>query len=283
MDIKKYFKKTKKEIDRALNENLPRRKDILSKAMRYAVFSGGKRLRPIILIGTAQMLGAKREKALLPACAIELIHNFTLIHDDLPCIDNDDYRRGKPTLHRVYDEAIAVLTGDALLNFAFTILAKRDGTLNPSIKIKLIEELSNAIGINGLVGGQVKEMSFREKELSLPVIEDIYMKKTAALLSIAVKIGAIIGKANKRELSLLTNYGKNIGIAFQLTDDILEFINGLTQEKKDEPNYVLSSSIEKTKEVAKEKIKLAKENLRYFGRRSEILSKIANYIIERDY
>jgi geranylgeranyl diphosphate synthase type II len=206
MDIKKYFEKTKKEIDEILDKNLSKSKDILSKAIRYSIFPGGKRLRPILAIATAQLLGAKKEEVILPACAIELIHNFTLIHDDLPCIDNDDYRRRRPALHRVYDEAIAVLTGDALLNFAFTILVKRDRTLSSSIRIKLIEELSNALGI--LVAGQIKEMSFRGKKLNLSIIEDIYIKKTAALISAAVRTGAIIGRADKKELSLFTNYGK---------------------------------------------------------------------------
>lgn len=283
VNIKEYFKETKIDIDKSLVENLPTGKDILSKAIHYVVFSTGKRLRPIIVIATAEMLGAKREDAILPACAIELIHNFTLIHDDLPCIDDDDFRRGKPTLHRKYNEAIAVLTGDALLNSAFGVLAKADGLLSPSIKIKLIEEVSRAIGINGLVGGQVKEMSLRPQKLTLPIIEDIYLRKTASLIAVAVRMGAIIRNVTKKELALLTDYGVNIGIAFQLTDDILEFINGQTRKKKDEPNYVLSSSIEKTREVAQMKIKLAKENLCYFGRKSEILSKIADYIIERDY
>lgn len=283
MNIEEYFEKTRKEIDETLGKNLPAGKDILSRAMRYSVFSGGKRLRPNLVIATAQMFGAKKKEAILPACAIELIHNFTLIHDDLPCIDNDDYRRGKPTLHKVYNEAIAVLAGDALLNIAFGILAKTDGALMPSVRIKLIEELSDAIGINGLVGGQAKEIYLRGKDLNRPIIEDIYMKKTAALISAAVRIGAIIAGANKKELSLLTNYGKSIGIAFQITDDILEFINGESEEKRDEPNYVLSSNLEKAKDIAKEKIELAKRNLHYFGRKAEILLKIADYIIDRNH
>lgn len=282
IDIKKYFEKTKKEINETLDKNLPKGEDILTKAIRYSVFVGGKRLRPILVIATVQMLGVRKEKAILPACAMELIHNFALIHDDLPCMDNDDYRRGKPTLHKVYNEAIAVLTGDALLNLAFAMLAKRDGTLNPYIRIKLIEELSYALGISGLVGGQIKEMSFRGEELSLSIMEDIYMRKTAALISTAVRIGAIIGRANKKELSLLTNYGKNIGIAFQITDDILEFINGETKEKKDEPNYVLFSSLEEAKDIVIEKIELAKESLYYFGQRANILLKIADYIRQRE-
>ncbi len=282
MDFKKYFEKTRKEIDTALDKNLPKGKDMLSKAMRYSVFAGGKRLRPILVIATAQMLSAKKGEAILPACAIELVHNFTLIHDDLPCMDNDDYRRGRLALHRAYNEAVAVLTGDALLNFAFAILVKRNVMLSPSIRIRLIQELSNALGTEGLVAGQMKEMSFRGKELNLSTIEDIYMKKTAALISGAVRIGAIIGRANKKELSLLTNYGKNIGLAFQLTDDILEFIHGEIGIKEDEPNYVLSSNLEKAKDIVKEKIEFAKKSLHYFGRKAGILLKIADYVINRD-
>lgn len=282
VNIRKYFEKIRKEINEILDKNLPKGKDILSKAMRYSVFAGGKRLRPILVIATAQMLGTKKEEAILPACAIELIHNFTLIHDDLPCIDNDDYRRGRLTLHKVYNEAIALLAGDALLNIGFGILAKADGALMPSVRIKLIEELSEAIGVDGLVGGQVKEIYLRGKNLNPSLIEDIYMKKTGALISTAVRIGAIVGGANKKELSLLTNYGKNIGFAFQIRDDILEFINGETEEKKDEPNYVVFSNLEKAKDIAGKKIELAKKNLYYFGKKAETLLKIADYIINRN-
>ena len=282
--IEKYLAIRKKEIDKALDKYLPLNKGLLSKAMRYSIFSGGKRIRPILTIATVEMLGAKKEEAILPACAIEFIHNFSLIHDDLPCIDNDNYRRGKLTLHKIYNETIALLTGNALLSLAFAILVKNDGAygdLNPSIKLKIIKEISQAIGIDGLVGGEIKEISSRGKKLSLNVIDDIYMRKTAALILAAVRIGAIIGGADKKEISLLTNYGENIGIAFQITDDILEFINGEAERKKDEPNYVFSSSLKKAKTVIKEKIKLAKDNLCYFGQRAKTLLQIADYITYR--
>ncbi|MDO8602515.1 MAG: polyprenyl synthetase family protein [Candidatus Omnitrophota bacterium] len=283
MDIREYFEKRIKEINLALDKNLPKSKDMLSMAMRYNVLGAGKRLRPILVIAAAQMLGGKKEKAMLPACAIELVHNFTLIHDDLPCMDNDDYRRGRLTLHKAYNEAVAVLAGDALLNLAFAVLVKESGGANPSIRIKLIEEVSNALGVYGLVGGQAKEISLRGQELDLAVIEDIYMKKTAALISAAVRLGAIIGNANKKELSLLTSYGKHIGIAFQIMDDILEFMSGEAKRKEDELNYVLFMGLEEAKEAAGKNIELAKESLRYFGRRGEILLGIADYIITRDH
>jgi len=284
MSIKTYFKETKREIDKALDKNLPKHNDILNKAMRYSVFSGGKRLRPILVIATAEMLGAKKQKAIMPACAIELIHNFTLIHDDLPCIDNDDFRRGKLSLHKAYNEAVALLAGDALFNSAFNILTKDNGlcgNLAPSTKLKLIREVSGAIGTDGMVSGEAKEVCLKGKRFSISAIEDIYMKKTATLISVAVRVGAIIGKANKKEFSMLTNYGKNIGIAFQITDDILEFVGGESKRKKDEPNYVLSSSLENAKKVAEEKIASARENLQHFGKKAERLLKIADYIINR--
>jgi len=284
MLIKKYLKETKREIDLALDSNLPKHKNILNKAVRYSVFPGGKRIRPILAIATAEMLGAKKEKAILPACAIELIHNFTLIHDDLPCIDNDDLRRGKPSLHKAYNEAVALLAGDALFNCAFNILAKNHSSreyLTPSIKLRLINEISAAIGTNGVASGEAMEISLKGKKISISEIEDIYMKKTAALISAAVNAGAIIGNADKKELSLLTSYGKNIGIAFQIRDDILEFIAGESKRKKNEPNYVLSSSLENAKKISKEKISSAKKYLRYFGKKAERLSKIADYIINR--
>jgi geranylgeranyl diphosphate synthase, type II len=283
MNIKQYFREEKKEIDGALGIYLPKGNDALSKAMRYGVFSGGKRFRPILLVASSRMLGGNKKDAILLGCAIEFIHNFTLIHDDLPCMDNDDFRRLKPTLHKVYGEAIALLAGDALLNLAFSVLAKQGAGINPAVRIKLIEELSNALGLYGLVGGQAKEISLRGNKLGLSDVEDIYMKKTASLISAAIRMGAIIGKANKRELSLLTNYGKHIGIAFQVMDDILEFMNGEAKSKKDEPNYVLFTDLEKAKEVAVKNIELAKASLRCFGRKGEILLGIADYIISRDH
>lgn len=283
MDIKEYLEKRRKEINVALDENLPKGKDMLSRAMRYNVLGAGKRLRPILVIAAAQMFGARQEKAMLPACAIELVHNFTLIHDDLPCMDNDDYRRGRLTLHNAYSEAIAVLAGDALLNLAFAVLVKGKGEVTPSIRIKLIEEVSNALGVYGLVGGQAKEISLRGQKLDLAAIEDIYMKKTAALISAAIRFGAIIGKANKKELALLTSYGKHIGIAFQVMDDILEFMNGEAKRKQDELNYIFFTDLEKAREVTGKNIELAKKSLRYFGRRGEILLGIADYIINRNH
>lgn len=282
MDIREYFEKRIKEINVALDKNLPKSKDMLSRAMRYSVLGAGKRLRPILVIAAAQMLGEKKDKAMLPACAIELVHNFTLIHDDLPCMDNDDYRRGRLTLHKAHNEAVAVLAGDALLNLAFAVLAKENVRLKPSIRIKLIEEISNALGVHGLVGGQAKEMALRGQKLGLAAIEDIYMKKTAALISAAVRLGAIIGKANKKELSFITSYGKRIGIAFQIMDDILEFTSGEAKRKKDELNYVLFTDLRKAREAANKNIELAKKSLRYFGQRGEILLGIADYIISRD-
>ena len=284
MLIKKYLRETKSEIDLALDRNLPKNNNILNKAIRYSVFSGGKRIRPIPAIATAEMLGAKRRRVILPACAIELIHNFTLIHDDLPCIDNDDLRRGKPSLHKAYNEAVALLAGDALFNWAFNILSKNHSSyeyLAPSTKLRLISEISAAIGTNGVASGEAKELSLKGKKISIPDIEDIYMKKTAILISAAVSVGAIIGKAGKKESFLLASYAKNIGIAFQIKDDILEFTSGESKRKKNEPNYVISSDLENARRVAKEKITSAKNYLRYFRKRADRLLEIADYVINR--
>ncbi len=279
--VKEYLKQEKKKIEKALNRYLPstNSKDILNQAMRYAVFSGGKRLRPILTLTTYKLLGGKKKDILPLACAIELIHNFTLIHDDLPCMDNDDLRRGKPTSHKVYGEAIALLAGDALLNHAFWLIAKTSLSkkTNPLVYIRMMEELSLALGIRGTIGGQAEDIRLK-KNVSLSKLEEIYKAKTAKLIAVSVKIAAILRKTKKKKLSLLTVYGENLGLAFQIVDDILD-----KDKKKQNPTYVSLLGEEKAKKLASAKIKLAKTKLKPFGKKAEVLREIADYILSRAY
>lgn len=281
MDIKGYFERLRKEIDRALDANLPKSSDILSKAMRYSVFSGGKRFRPILAVSAARVMGAKAGQAVLPACAVELVHNFTLIHDDLPCMDDDDYRRGKPTLHKKYNEAVAVLAGDALLNLSFSILSGKCDGLDPFVRMQLVKELSDAVGPCGLLGGQVKDVSLRGQSWSFKDMEDVYAKKTAALISAALRIGAVVAGAGKTELDILSDYGRDMGIAFQVTDDIIEFMSGQAERKRNEMNCVSRLNLKKARDLAKNKIESAKKSLRMLDRDISLLSGIADYIITR--
>lgn len=284
MKIEQYLNTFKKKIDLTLDRRLPKNKNILNKAMRYAVFAGGKRLRPILTIASTQLVSGKVRDALSVACAIELIHNFALIHDDLPCMDDDDYRRGKPTCHKVFGEAIAILAGDALLNHAFKLVSE-DKRIPSRIAIRITTELCKAVGLDGMIDGQALEMSYREhkREIYLSTLRQIYNYKTAALICSAVRVGAMVGGANGQELALLTKYGTNVGFAYQIMDDISEYMHGEAPTKKDEPSYLAFFSLDEARRIVEEKIDSAKENLNYFGRKSEILLKIADYIINRNH
>ncbi len=223
-NIQSYLNKRLGIIDDALNAFLPRlgeKPALLHKAMRYSVFTGGKRIRPILCLAACEAAGANYRKAIKPACAIELLHTYTLIHDDLPCMDDDDYRRGKPTSHKVFGEAIAVLTGDALQAEAFNLASK---TMPPApySSTSIVSELASAAGSHGVVGGQIADILANGKKISKKEIEYIHLNKTASLFIAAIKMGAIAGGADKKNLRALSTYAVNIGMAFQITDDILD-------------------------------------------------------------
>jgi len=223
-NLDKYLKIRSRIIDTTLDKVMPRsgiKPSILHKAMRYSVFSGGKRIRPILCLAAAEAVGASYRKALLPAAAIELLHTYTLIHDDLPCMDNDDFRRGKPTSHKVFGEANAILAGDALQTLAFETAA---GTPVPE-RYKsglLVRELAQAAGSLGVVGGQVEDIAATGKIQTRKNIEFIHLHKTADLFRASLRMGAITGGADRKQLEALTLYGSNLGLAFQIADDILD-------------------------------------------------------------
>jgi len=206
----------KRLIDRELSKRLPRvseKPQILHKAMRYSVFPGGKRIRPIIVLEACKTCGGKNHDALAAACAVELIHTYSLIHDDLPSMDDDDFRRGKPSCHKKFGEANAILAGDALLTLAFNILAD---DLAPKIAVRAIRELSEAAGTHGMVGGQVLDIA---KYKNIAIINRL---KTAKLFEAAAKIGAICAGASEKKIKAMAGYGANIGMAFQLADDLTD-------------------------------------------------------------
>lgn len=285
MNIEEYLIQRKREVDDALDRYLPKGESLLIQAMRYSVFSGGKRIRPILTLATGELAGGKKEDVLLAACAIELIHTFTLIHDDLPCMDDDDYRRGKLASHRVYTEGIAVLAGDALLNYGFKLILEGSITNKfspgPEIAIWILNEICEAIGLRGMVGGQAEDLLLENKKVDLFTLKEIYKRKTAALFCVSVKIGAILGTVTDEELFLLSEYGKHIGLAFQIVDDILEVTQESKQIKKVKPTYVSLVGVEEAKRIAQEEIHRAKEKLNIFGLKAEVLSAIADYIVQR--
>ncbi|MCX5692382.1 MAG: polyprenyl synthetase family protein [Candidatus Omnitrophica bacterium] len=258
MDIKKYIAHKKNIIDKALDKYLPLARlkpQVIHKAMRYSIFPGGKRIRPIFTIAGFEACGGKGDLAVPVACGVELIHSYTLIHDDMPCMDNDDFRRGKHTCHKKFGEDIALLAGDGLLTLAFQIIAE-------SGNIDVIKEISKAIGTRGIIGGQVADILGKDKD-----IEYINLKKTAALFETAVKSGGIIKGAGKREIDALGNFGRDIGLTFQLLDDL-----------KDEDGYARLYGAGRTKEKAEFLAKRAKSHLKIFGKRADALLKLAGLI-----
>lgn len=223
-EISHYLETQSQLIEQHLDRLIPMRHgpyQHLFEAARYALLGGGKRLRPILALTTTQMLGGNLTQALSPACSLEMIHTYSLIHDDLPCMDNDDYRRGKLTVHRKYSEGHAVLTGDFLLTHAFEILAT-DEHLSPEKRSQLIAILARQSGSEGMIGGQVMDLVCEGKQISLDTLSLLHRNKTAALITASIEFGGIIGNATPLHLDSLRQFGEAIGLAFQIIDDILD-------------------------------------------------------------
>jgi len=285
MDFKVYIKKKREIVNQALESCLPNENQepkSLHQAMRYSVFAGGKRLRPILSMASFEAVGG-RGKAILPvACALEMIHTYSLIHDDLPCMDDDDLRRGKPTLHKVYSDGMAVLAGDALHALAFELLLQAK---NPQV----VYEVAKAIGTEGMIGGQVKDLEAEGKKISLKQVEYIHTHKTGKLLRASVRAGAILGGADKATLSALSSYGEKFGLAFQIVDDILDVVGKeeVIGKKKgsDKANskatYPEVIGLKKSKNLAKDLLTQAKSRLRVLTNKKWVFEKLADYVYER--
>lgn len=267
--ITEYLNKRKKIIDKALDLYLPKTDEypqIIHKAMRYSMFPGGKRIRPVLLLACCEACGAGIKEALPAACAIEVIHSYSLIHDDLPAMDNDDYRRGKPTSHKKFGEAIAILAGDALLTFGVELLTYGD---KPKVHLDAIKEIFNAVGTYGMVGGQVVDID-RHSETDLPTLTYINSHKTGALIAASCKVGGIIAGASKRKLEALERYGEYIGFTFQVVDDIL-----------DKDGFALAFGVSGAKREAVRLIEKAKREIDIFGKKAYVLKGLADYILNR--
>jgi len=296
MEFNKQLNKYIKEIDINLKEALPKEKEIpnvIIEAMNYSVSAGGKRLRPILLIEAAKCIGAEKNKVLPLACAMELIHTYSLIHDDLPAMDNDDYRRGKLTNHKVFGEGMAILAGDALLNYSFELMINNVPEDNIELKnyVKAIQEITNAAGIKGMIGGQVKDLECEGKTMDLDSLHYIHTHKTGALIRASLRAGAIAAGATSDELTDLTIYGEKLGLAFQIVDDILDVIG---DEKKlgkpigsDNSNQKLTYAsiygIEKSKEMIDKLLDEALQIIKPFGSKSNFLRELGIFICKRDY
>jgi len=270
MDIKYRLDKVREFIDEGLDKFLPpgnANPKSIHKAMRYSVFSGGKRIRPILTIEAARACGASAKKALAAACAIELIHTFSLIHDDLPALDDDDYRRGKLTCHKRFGEATAILAGDALLTLAFNIISKN---MDPGPGIEAVRELSDALGTKGMVGGQVMDLEFQAGRSGKTALILANRLKTAKLFEASTRLGALASGARTDKIKAMAAFGGQMGLAFQIVDDIL-----------DREAYVKVFGINKARTDAAELTKKAKEALLIFGKKAIALERIADYVLNR--
>ena len=260
-------------------------------AMRYAAIGGGKRLRPLLLTATAALFGADRSQALRAAAAIEAIHVYSLVHDDLPCMDDDDLRHGKPTLHKVYGEALAVLTGDALQAFAFQVLADPATSGDPFVRAELVGVLATAAGAGGMVGGQVLDIAGEGKELDQPAITRLQQLKTGALLSAAVEMGAVLGRVPAEGRAHLRGYARDIGLAFQIADDLLDHEGDADAAgkalRKDagagKQTFVALFGAERAREQARMLTDQAIAHLAQHGQEADVLRALARYIVERDH
>ncbi len=262
----------KKSIDKALDRFLPKVSEeprTIHKAMRYSVFSGGKRIRPIILIESARLLGARPKDAMAAACAVECIHTYSLVHDDLPSMDDDDYRRGKPACHVVFGEAIAILAGDALLTLAFDIMAKN---LKPDKAAAAIKELAESAGTLGMVGGQVMDIESTDRNIAAKAADDIDRLKTARLFASSAKIGAIVAGSRPAGARAVARYGEYLGMAFQVSDDLID------GERYKEP-----FEVEAARRKLKALIENSKNTLAPFGKKAERLKNIADHVLTRTH
>jgi geranylgeranyl diphosphate synthase type II len=293
VDFKEELKKKAAVVEEALDRFLPSPDTyppLIHQAMRYSVLGGGKRLRPALVMASAEVAGGSPQDVLPAACAVELIHVYSLIHDDLPVMDNDDYRRGKLTNHKVYGEAMALLAGDALLTLAFKLLAECR-TSRPEDIVRIIHEAAAGAGTLGLIGGQVVDTFSAGEEIDAATLEYIHRHKTGAMYRISVRTGAILAGAGEAELDHLTEYAEYMGLAFQIKDDILDIEGDETKIGKPvgsdirnkKATYPALFGLENSKEKARFAVESAKEALRSFGREAEFLRALVDYVIKRDF
>jgi geranylgeranyl diphosphate synthase type II len=289
MNLKDFFERKQLLIDQQLDMLIPVI-DVpyqpLFAAARYSTLGKGKRIRPLFALSVCDALGGDETSALLPACALELIHTYSMIHDDLPCMDNDDFRRGKPTLHKAFPESIALLAGDFLLTFSFELLAKAKH-LSDSQKVKLITVLAQKSGAHGMIGGQVMDMETSEQSIDLEALNLIHQLKTGALITASVEFGAILGHANDQQMKLLQQFGHEIGLAFQIMDDIKDVSRSEQKHGKtiasdvinNKTTYVTLLGVEKSHQTALSLLKSALSLLKKLSIDTSLVASLAEFIV----
>jgi geranylgeranyl diphosphate synthase, type II len=293
MNVKTYLQSRQKTIDRALDRFLPKENappPTIHKAMRYSLFAGGKRLRPILCLAAAEGCNGKVAEALPLACAMECIHTYSLVHDDLPSMDNDDFRRGRATCHKVFGDGIAVLAGDGLLTGAFEIATRAKPTRRYSMS-EMFREISTAAGSRKLIAGQVADLEAEGKRVSRSELRYIHENKTAAMITTSVRLGAMSANADAKKLRAITKFGYALGLAFQVIDDILDVTQ--TTEKlgksagKDvaaqKATYPAVMGLDASRAEARRLTSTAQNALKIFGKEAEPLRELANYLLIREY
>jgi geranylgeranyl diphosphate synthase type II len=293
MILADYISAQQETVDAALARWVPAETEnppTIHRAMRYSLFAGGKRIRPLLAIASAEAVCDAPVGIESAACVLELIHTYSLIHDDLPALDNDDLRRGRPTCHKVFGDAMAILAGDALLTLAFEVLAKLDG-VDADRRIALVRELATASGtVGGMIGGQVNDLEGEGKFPTSQLLDSIHRAKTGALLRASVRMGAIYAGATEEQLSALTEFGEHIGLAFQIVDDVLDIEQssealGKTAGKDVQQNKITFPAvygIELSREMAESERLAAHLALKMFDERSERLRELADLIVRRN-
>ncbi len=293
VDVQSYMAERARAVDAALARYLPSESDppaTLHKAMRYSVFAGGKRLRPVFVIAGAEAMGGRMDEVMQTACAVEMIHTYSLIHDDLPAMDNDDFRRGVPTNHKVFGEAIAILAGDALLTLAFRLLADNFAAGSDAHALRnILIEVADAAGSAGMVGGQVADIESEGKRVGAETVDYIHTHKTAALIRASIRAGAMLAEATPSQLVALGLAGGNLGLAFQIMDDILDVTAtseelGKTAGKdqaQQKATYPAVHGLEVSRIHAKTLVREAHAALQSFGPRAEPLRALGTFIVER--
>ena len=295
MSFKSSLKYRVDYIEKLLKEHMPEEKGYqktIFEAMNYSLKAGGKRLRPILTLEACRIVGGNEEDAIPFAIAIEMIHTYSLIHDDLPALDDDDLRRGRPTNHKVYGDAMAILAGDGLLNYAFEImLSSSIGKENPAKYLNAINEIAKSSGVYGMIGGQVVDIESEDKKIEMEKLDFIHLNKTAAIIVGCMRAGAIIGDATEEQLENITKYATNIGLSFQIADDILDITGDESKLGKkvgsdidnNKSTYPSLIGLEKSKEIANDLINEAKTRISNIKGDTEFLNDLAEYIVARDY
>jgi len=284
------WKKIAARVDAALERYLPSEETPpveLHQAMRYSVFAGGKRVRPVLCVLAGEMVGGRRSEVTPAACALEMVHTYSLIHDDLPAMDDDDFRRGKLTSHKVFGEAMAILAGDGLLTLAFETITRH--TKKAGVAARLCEELSRAAGWEGMVGGQVFDILGEQKKPEARLVEEIHRRKTAALIRASTRMGAIAGGARNAELRELSRFGQTLGLLFQITDDLLDELGEegkmgkrlRKDARRGKQTYPRVHGLDASVKLAGELAAKAESILEKYGERAKVLRSIPRFILER--